>query len=122
MLRSVGRAARMPRKRRRPVLRCARRLVTGCTSARDPANFWRRHPDKTAPAEDAERDPVMGDRKIKINLAPVLTLWAAVVAERLGYDWQTAVTLGKAVGGSERTGQRAAAGHLRREDRGREGS
>jgi len=24
---------------------------------------------------------------IKINRAPVLTLWAAVVAERLGFDW-----------------------------------
>jgi hypothetical protein len=39
----------------------------------------------------------MADRKIKINRAPVLTLWAAVVAERLGYDRETALTLGKAV-------------------------
>src|SRR5512143_2011474 len=37
--------------------------------------------------------------KIKINRAPVLTLWAAVVAERLGYDEATALTLGKAVAG-----------------------
>jgi len=28
----------------------------------------------------------MAERKIKINRAPVLTLWAAVVAERLGFD------------------------------------
>ena len=29
-----------------------------------------------------------------INRAPVLTLWAAVVAERLGYDRAAALTLG----------------------------
>ena len=41
----------------------------------------------------------MANRKIKINRAPVLTLWAAVVAERLGYDEETSLTLGKAVAG-----------------------
>ena len=41
----------------------------------------------------------MPTKKIKINRAPVLTLWAAVVAERLGYDKETALTLGKAVAG-----------------------
>jgi hypothetical protein len=34
-----------------------------------------------------------------INRAPVLTLWAAVVAERLGFDANAALTLGKAVAG-----------------------
>lgn len=38
-------------------------------------------------------------RKLKINRAPVLTLWAVVVAERLGYDRGAALTLGKAVAG-----------------------
>jgi len=37
--------------------------------------------------------------QIMINRAPVLTLWAAVVAERLGYDRHAALTLGKAVAG-----------------------
>ena len=41
----------------------------------------------------------MATQKIKINRAPVLTLWAAVVAERLGYGKETALTLGKAVAG-----------------------
>lgn len=36
---------------------------------------------------------------IKINRAPVLTLWAAVVAERLGFDREAALTLGRAVAG-----------------------
>jgi hypothetical protein len=36
---------------------------------------------------------------IRINRAPVLTLWAAVVAERLGHDEDAALTLGKAVAG-----------------------
>jgi hypothetical protein len=35
-----------------------------------------------------------------INRAPVLTLWASVVAERLGHPRATALTLGKAVGGT----------------------
>jgi hypothetical protein len=37
--------------------------------------------------------------KIKINRAPVLTLWATVVAERLGFDNDAALTLGKAMAG-----------------------
>ncbi|MFI5372406.1 MAG: hypothetical protein ACHQ52_12680 [Candidatus Eisenbacteria bacterium] len=36
---------------------------------------------------------------ITINRAPVLTLWAAVVAERLGHDRDAALTLGRAVAG-----------------------
>ncbi len=40
----------------------------------------------------------MPDR-ITVNRAPVLTLWASVVAERLGFDAATALTLGKAVAG-----------------------
>ena len=34
----------------------------------------------------------MADDKIRINRAPVLTFWAAVVAERLGFDRATALT------------------------------
>jgi hypothetical protein len=41
----------------------------------------------------------MATHTVKINRAPVLTLWAAVVAERWGYDHETALTLGKAVAG-----------------------
>jgi len=36
---------------------------------------------------------------IEINRAPVLTLWGVVVAERLGHDPRTALTLGKALAG-----------------------
>jgi hypothetical protein len=36
---------------------------------------------------------------IVVNGAPVLTLWAAVVAERLGFDRDEALTLGRAVAG-----------------------
>ncbi len=38
-------------------------------------------------------------KKVKINRAPVLTLWATVVAERLGYNQKAALTFGKAVAG-----------------------
>jgi hypothetical protein len=41
----------------------------------------------------------MARNTISINRAPVLTLWGAVVAERLGYDPDAALTLGKAVAG-----------------------
>lgn len=41
----------------------------------------------------------MPKNKLEINRAPVLTLWAAVVAERLGYDQAEALTLAKAVAG-----------------------
>lgn len=34
---------------------------------------------------------------VRINRAPVPTLWAAVVADRLGFDRDTAPTLGQAV-------------------------
>jgi hypothetical protein len=36
---------------------------------------------------------------VLVNRAPVLTLWAAVVAERMGYDRQSALSLGKALAG-----------------------
>src|ERR1044071_1145062 len=39
----------------------------------------------------------MAQDRILINRAPVLTLWAAVVAERLGFDREEALSLGKAV-------------------------
>src|SRR5512143_1868123 len=50
----------------------------------------------------------MTSNPIKINRAPVMTLWAAVVAERLGYDEQAALTLGKSVAGlnAQAKGQR----------------
>jgi hypothetical protein len=41
----------------------------------------------------------MATKKIKINRAPVLTLWATIVAERLGHNKNEALTFGKAVAG-----------------------
>jgi len=50
----------------------------------------------------------MAANKILINRAPVLTLWAAVVAERLGFKHDEALSLGKAVAGltAQSKGQR----------------
>lgn len=39
------------------------------------------------------------DRRIEVNRAPVLTLWATIVAEALGFDEDEALTLGRAVAG-----------------------
>jgi hypothetical protein len=41
----------------------------------------------------------MATQKIKINRAPVLTLWAVVVGERLGYKREEALTLAKGLTG-----------------------
>jgi hypothetical protein len=41
----------------------------------------------------------MTDHAILINRAPVLTLWTATVAERLGFDHDEALSLGKAIAG-----------------------
>jgi hypothetical protein len=38
-------------------------------------------------------------KSININRAPVMTLWATVVAEHMGHDHEAALTLGKAVAG-----------------------
>lgn len=50
----------------------------------------------------------MAETKIKINRAPVMALWSAVVAEQLGFDRQEALTLGKVVTGlnAQAKGQR----------------
>lgn len=41
-----------------------------------------------------------GPAPVRVNRAPVLTLWAAVVAERLGHPPATALSLGSAVAGT----------------------
>jgi hypothetical protein len=43
--------------------------------------------------------PNMSAKTLSINRAPVLTLWAAVVAQRLGFKEDEALTLGKALAG-----------------------
>jgi hypothetical protein len=50
----------------------------------------------------------MTERNILINRARVLTLWATIVAERLGFDQDEALSLGKAVAGlnTQSKGQR----------------
>ena len=60
---------------------------------------------------------------LEINRAPVLTLWAAVVAERLGHPADTALTLGRAVAGSAaRVKARNIGREERKADRDAEGS
>jgi hypothetical protein len=62
-----------------------------------------------------KRVPVLAHgMKLQVNRAPVLTLWAAIVAERLGHPADTALTLGRAVAGSA---ARAKARAIGREER-----
>lgn len=57
-------------------------------------------------------------KDITINRAPVLTLWAVIVAERLGFDQDEALTLGKAVAGlnAQAKGRRLGIFHPREEE------
>jgi len=49
--------------------------------------------------DQGNRDGSLGRRTITINRAPVLTLWASVVARRLGFRRDEALTLGRAIAG-----------------------
>ena len=71
----------------------------GCGKALD-VTAWSsaaRRPRHAARRRRVARSPRSGT--VRVNRAPVLTLWAAVVAERLGHDRATALTLGKALAG-----------------------
>jgi hypothetical protein len=52
----------------------------------------------------------LGRRTITINRAPVLTLWASVVARRLGFARDEALTLGRAVATLDTYGKDGSAG------------
>ncbi len=61
----------------------------------------------------------MATDKVQVNRAPVLTLWAAVVAERLGFDDDEALTLGRAIAGlsAQAKGRRLGIFHPSKEGR-----
>ena len=56
--------------------------------------------EKSAPAEVAKPESATEKEQfVKINRAPVLTLWVAVVAERQGFSKEAGMTFGKAISG-----------------------
>jgi hypothetical protein len=63
----------------------------------------------------------MPSKTISINRAPVLTLWASVVAERLGYSEDEALSLGKALTGltAQAKGRRLGIIHAREDKAGK---
>jgi hypothetical protein len=58
-----------------------------------------RYPSEVLPCYELGGRRLPHRRTVLINRAPVLTLWATLVAERLGFDHETALTLGRAVAG-----------------------
>ena len=58
--------------------------------------------------------------EVTVNRAPVLTLWATVVAERFGYSRDEALTLGKAIAGASAAAKARSLGltdpHRKRDD------
>lgn len=90
---------RKPRKPRRPkggakAAKPARPV--NAKSAAKPKKVGKAGPVSIARGTPPASEPVA---TVEINRAPVLTLWGAVVAERLGYDRDAALTLGKAMAG-----------------------
>jgi hypothetical protein len=67
----------------------------------------------------ARAEKLSAEQSVTINRAPVLTLWASVVAERLGFTRDEALSLGKAVTGlnAQSKGQRLGI-YTKREERG----
>src|SRR5271169_370495 len=60
------------------------------------------HPGRVPDPPTGDTLPTHGPAPppIRVNRGPVLTLWATVVAKRLGYPPETALTLGRFVAGS----------------------
>jgi hypothetical protein len=52
-----------------------------------------------SPRRLASKATSAGSRTVSVNRAPVLTLWSAVVAGRLGFEGEEALSLGRAVAG-----------------------
>ena len=55
--------------------------------------------------------------KLTVNRAPVLTLWATVVAERLGHPRSTSLTLGKTIAGKVAFSKAQTIGRAKRRER-----
>lgn len=55
-------------------------------------------PESSKPAPKRQKT-TESTRKISINRAPVLTLWAAAVAERQGYSYEEGLTFGRWISG-----------------------
>jgi chemotaxis protein histidine kinase CheA len=69
-----------------------------------PAKEEESNPDPKEEDEDEEPAPTDASKpsqegEIKVNRAPVLTMWVAAVAERQGFTFDEAVTFGKAISG-----------------------
>lgn len=61
-----------------------------------------------------------GNTRVQVNRAPVLTLWAAVVAERLGHPPDLALSLAKVVAGSAARAKARRLGIAEESDKARE--
>lgn len=79
---------------------CLRRsCIADVTAEQSPIFDALRWTSNCARATVLGRLLAVNEGSILINRAPVLTLWAATVAERLGFDQDEALSLGKAVAG-----------------------
>ena len=72
--------------------------------SKSPATSQRKDSSKskqeTTAADAVKPDPVSEkEQYVKINRAPVLTLWVAVVAEHQGFSKEAGLTFGKAISG-----------------------
>ncbi|KAJ3089635.1 hypothetical protein HK102_005885 [Quaeritorhiza haematococci] len=63
----------------------------------DPTASPEAHPAKSESGSVSKRHEDEEDQIIRINRAPVLTLWATIVAMREGYAYPSALTFGRAI-------------------------
>eukprot|EP00252_Welwitschia_mirabilis_P013196 TRINITY_DN29116_c0_g1_i1.p1 TRINITY_DN29116_c0_g1~~TRINITY_DN29116_c0_g1_i1.p1 ORF type:complete len:218 (-),score=39.66 TRINITY_DN29116_c0_g1_i1:73-726(-) len=73
-----------------------------------------------AMAGQRKRKEAGNEEKIRVNRAPVLTLWVAVVAEREGYSFEEGLSFGKAISGLFALSKGRRLGLYEEEDRERE--
>ena len=71
--------------------------ATLSTPASKSASSKKSPPSATAAAAAAAATSTSDEEEIAINRGPVLSLWAAAVAQRIGYSWDTATTVGRAL-------------------------
>jgi hypothetical protein len=95
----LGKTTIVERGKRRRDADLDRPLPSGPRGARGPGNNNNNNEDEEEAEESLEFDEVLDEellsgRSVVVNRAPIMTAWATVVAERLGFKRQEALSLG----------------------------
>lgn len=86
-----------PPKLHKKLLSAIRRMPTLQQEADAPAAAKRSRPDPSAPPPPPAPDGPRAADIVRANRSPVMVVWAAVVAERMSFDWSESLSLASAV-------------------------